>query len=169
MKILLQCTFYLLIYLQYVDDSIAIFPQNQINMILEKFNSFHLDLNFTCEIEIESQISFLNLQIIKNPGDFLSFDLHVLPSDSGLFINYFIHCPFVYKMNTLNYFLRRIYSLCDESYIGRNIDDFSRAASSNSYPLLVLNSTIRNFHRRMESELYGQAAYSSYPLYTLYQ
>lgn len=147
----------LLVYLQYVDDSISIVPLNQINTILDKFNRFHPDLNFTFEIEVDSKISFLDLLIIKNPCGSLSFDLYVKPTDSGRFINYFSQCPFIYKINTLYYFLRRIHSLCDESYSVRNIDAFRRAALSNSYPLHVINSVIRNFNQKRNARLAAPA------------
>lgn len=52
-------------YYRYVDDIFAIIPQTKLDLILNVFNNYHQRLKFTCEVEYNSSISFLNTTVIR--------------------------------------------------------------------------------------------------------
>ena len=56
----------------YVNDSILAFPFDKVEILLNKFNTFHANIKFTHEIEINNKISFLDIILIRN--DNLSVD-----------------------------------------------------------------------------------------------
>lgn len=47
-----------------------------------------------------------------------------------------------YKINTLEYFLRRIYKLCDRDYVDKNINLFYKMARENKYPVSLINKLV---------------------------
>ena len=60
-----------LYYKRYVDDTFLVFRhENQIQQFLDYLNSKHPNIKFTCEIEENSQISFLDVLITRHAGVF---------------------------------------------------------------------------------------------------
>ena len=51
---------------RYVDDTICFVNSNCINHVLELLNSFHSNIKFTTEIEIENKIAFSDILLIRN-------------------------------------------------------------------------------------------------------
>ncbi|KYQ57410.1 Phosrestin-2 [Trachymyrmex zeteki] len=56
------------IYYRYMDDILLVAPDNQIDTILDKFNSYHDRLKFTVEHEENNSINFLDVKVITNNG-----------------------------------------------------------------------------------------------------
>jgi len=59
--------FSLLFYVRYVDDIVLAAPHHSLDLILHEFNSFHIRLKFTMEVEGQ-KLNFLELKIINNDG-----------------------------------------------------------------------------------------------------
>ncbi|XP_011866401.1 PREDICTED: uncharacterized protein LOC105561223, partial [Vollenhovia emeryi] len=53
-------------FFRYVDDIFTIVPTSKINEILNLFNNYHQRLKFTCEIETNGSLSFLDTMVIRN-------------------------------------------------------------------------------------------------------
>ena len=51
---------------RYVDDTICFVNSNCISHVLELLNSFHSNIKFTTEIEIENKIAFSDILLIRN-------------------------------------------------------------------------------------------------------
>jgi len=73
-----------------VDDILLAAPFDQLNKILETFNSFYERLQFTLEIGINNRINFLDVTIILDDQKIL-FDKYEKPTNTGRYINYSQH------------------------------------------------------------------------------
>ena len=74
-------------YCRYVDDTLVLVEEDQINKILETFNSFHNNLLVTVNKFKNENVHFLNLRIMNN-GE---INIYVKNTKSGLYINYSSH------------------------------------------------------------------------------
>ena len=59
-------------YFRYVDDTFLIINKNDVDLVVNMFNSYDDNLKFTCEIENDCRISFLDVVIIKKDNKLLS-------------------------------------------------------------------------------------------------
>ena len=71
-------------YWRYVNDTLVLVKEDQIDNILKAFNSFHNNLQFTVDKFENEDVYFLNLKIMSN-GE---INIYVKDTNSGLYINY---------------------------------------------------------------------------------
>jgi len=50
---------------RYVDDIFMIIPKTKVDLVLASFNNDHPRLKFTCEMEKDNTLNFLNTSIIR--------------------------------------------------------------------------------------------------------
>jgi len=79
-KSIKRLPFELPLYCRYVGDILLAAPFDQLNKILETFNSFHERLQFTLEIGINNRINFLDVTIILDDQKIL-FDRYEKPTN----------------------------------------------------------------------------------------
>ena len=94
-------------YYRYVDDIILAVPENELNSILNKFNSIHNRLQFTIEISTNGRINFLDTTLIKN-NNVILFNWYQKPSYSGRYLNYFSQHPMSQKIGIIYGLIDRI-------------------------------------------------------------
>lgn len=148
-------------YLQYVDDSLTVLDRNDLEDILAKLNSFNNNIKFTYEIEKDNSINFLDVRIIKNLCGSLSFDVYMKPISSGRFTNFGSNIPFIYKINTIRYFVRRIIKLCDQEFIHDSLNKLRDNAMSNGYPRFLINKIINQVLSKYRNQDLAVAASGS--------
>ncbi|XP_017481440.1 PREDICTED: uncharacterized protein LOC108370598 [Rhagoletis zephyria] len=71
---------------KYVDDIFAIVRRNDVDIILNTLNKYHLKLQFTVEKENNLRIPFLDIMVYKKNSE-LILDWYSKPTSSGRFIN----------------------------------------------------------------------------------
>ena len=71
-------------YCRYVDNTLVLVKENQIDKILKTFKSFHNNLRFTVDKSENEDVHFLDFKIMNN-GD---INIYVKDTNSGLSINY---------------------------------------------------------------------------------
>ena len=74
------------IYYRY-DDILLAIPNNQINEILDRFNSYHDRLRFTVEHGDDKSINFLDVKVILK-DECIKFDICKKPTNSGRYLSY---------------------------------------------------------------------------------
>ena len=62
--------------IHYVDDTLALIKESDIDNILSKLNSFHPSLNFTVDKFDDGVLHYLELKIIDNETDIYYTDTH---------------------------------------------------------------------------------------------
>ena len=73
-------------YARYVDDTLIVAKPSDFNNILETFNTFHLQIQFTLEEFPDNNVHFLDLQI--NSPDITIFHWSIAPLKSVTIISY---------------------------------------------------------------------------------
>ena len=62
-----------LVYYRYVDDTFAVFPdEDQRSMFERELNNLHPCLKFTSELENDKMLPFLDVQVVSREGRFLT-------------------------------------------------------------------------------------------------
>jgi len=87
------------IFYRYVDDILLAVPEEKIDLILNKFNSFHPRLQFTLE-RGGDRINFLDTTIILDKN-VIKIDWYHKPTFSGRFLNYWSHHPLSQKRSVI--------------------------------------------------------------------
>jgi len=108
-KAIERLPFELPLYCRYVDDVLLAAPFDQLNKILETFNSFHKRLQFTLEIGINNKINILDITIILDDQKIL-FDRYKKSTNTGRYINYHSQHPLSQKRNI-------VYGLIDRTLL----------------------------------------------------
>ena len=69
---------------RYVDDTIVWIKEESINFVTEQLNTFHVNIEFTHELEKENKISFLDVHLIRK-SDTIETTVYRKPTDNDLF------------------------------------------------------------------------------------
>ena len=88
----------IIFYKRFVNDVLLIAKEDSTNIILDKFNSFHPDIQFTIELETNKKISFLNVEIHRKHEQAAVFNWYRKDTYSGRYINFLSHHPISQKM-----------------------------------------------------------------------
>ena len=134
------------LYERYMDDILCNVKENEVNDRLQLINNLHPNLKFTCEMEKDGTIAFLDMLITNEKGT-LSSCWYCKPTDTGLTLNYHALAPTKYKKSVVISFIYRIYRSCTN---WKNFDKCLNKAinilENNQYPLSfimpIINCTI---------------------------
>jgi len=74
---------------RYVDDIFMIIPKAKVDLMLASFNSYHPRLKFTCEMEKDNTLNFLNTSVIRTDNGSLVTNWYRKPTFSGRYINFY--------------------------------------------------------------------------------
>ncbi len=107
-------------YKRYVDDIITSIPNNQEQVILDIFNSYHPRVQFTSEKENDNRIAFLDVLLIRHEQS-IETDWYHKPTFSERFLNFSSEHPFKQKINIINNLKYRATSLSTEKFHERNL------------------------------------------------
>ena len=115
------------------------------NFFLDYLNSRHPSIKFTCEMEQEGKLSFLDTTITSNNGQF-STGTYRKPTYTGLGLHYLSFLPPIYKINSIKTLLTRAYNVCSSWLVFHNeivfLHDYLLC---NGYPSQLLDKTINTF------------------------
>ena len=135
-----RLTEYMTPWKRYVDDTIATIKLTSIDHILMIRNTFHKNINFTYELEINKKISFLDVFLIRK-NDTLETTIYRRSTNNGVYLHWDSIAPKNLKRSTLCSILTRACKisstkeLLDEELklIGREFIEI------NGYPKWILN------------------------------
>ncbi|UYV67003.1 K02A2.6-like, partial [Cordylochernes scorpioides] len=96
---------------RYVDDIFCIAKTNKLRHILDTLHTFHADIKFTHESEIDLVLPFLDILIIRTPHKLHTTVFHkkTIPP---LYTHFSSNSPIAYKINTVRTLTKRIYTHC---------------------------------------------------------
>ena len=146
--ILDQCpvTFKPVFYKRYVDDTFLLFKEkHHATLFLNFLNSFHQNIKFTMEQESHNQLSFLDIIISRSNNQFLT-GIFRKKTFSGLGLNFFSYCPFLFKINSCKTLVSRAFALSSNwNMFHEELTFLKSYFSKNCYPSSIFNNTVRNF------------------------
>lgn len=141
-QIIKSLPFKLLFYKRYVDDIIICLPEHLIPYTFYRFNSFHERIKFTKEIEINEQISFLDI-LLKRDNGHIKINWYTKPTWSGRYLNYKSENPMIHKINSLNAILDRAIKFTAVENRPTEIKKVKNTFIQNNYPVELVNKQIR--------------------------
>jgi len=133
-------------YRRYMDDTFLLFNDpSHINPFLSYLNSQHPNIKFTCEIEQNNKLSFLDTCInFRNNCFFTS--TYRKPTFTGLGLHYLSYIPHIYKLNNLTTLINRAYNICSTwTSFHEEASFLKEYFASNGYPSYLFYKALRNF------------------------
>ena len=101
-----------LLYRRYVDDTFLLFrSRDHIPLFLAYLNRQHPNINITCEVESNCQLSFLDITITRTNGHFET-SVYRKPTFTGLFTNFHSFTPLQFKRGLIYSLLHRFFNIC---------------------------------------------------------
>ena len=135
-----------LLYRRYVDDCFLLFKStDQIPQFLDFLNRQHPNIKFTCEIESNFTLPFLDISIIRKNGVFET-SVYQKPTFTGLFTNFHSFIPSQYKCNLISSLVHRLYNICSNyENFQTQLESLRQILNRNSYPTRLFYSCVRTF------------------------
>ena len=111
-----------LLYRRYVDDCFLLFKSfNYVPLFLHYLNRQHPSISLTPELEKDSKLPFLNVEIFRSNSKF-STSVYHKPTFTGLFTNFHSFILLAYKRSLVSCQIRnQITQLCNAAYPHLNI------------------------------------------------
>ena len=128
-------------YFRYVDDTFLIVDKNSINLIVNVFNSYDMNLKFTHEIENDKKISFLDVMVINDNNKIIT-DWYQKSVYSGRIIHFLSSHPTYQKKNIIYNLVDRAFLLSDKIFHSKNREIIIDILIRNKYPLDFINQQI---------------------------
>ena len=121
------------IYLRFVDDILTIIPENKVLTMLNIFNSHNEKIQFTCEIEENNYINFLDLTLYKENNKIIT-NWYKKPTFSGRILNFNSNHPLHQKIGMIYNLIDKSILLSDKKFHNNNIQYTQSILQMNDYP-----------------------------------
>ena len=133
-------------YRRYVDDCfILVKSKDHITPFLDYLNSQHTCINFTCEIEADKTLPFLDIKIQRSNGSFVT-SVYRKPTFTGLFTNFESFIPLVFKKGLIYTLMFRYFKLSSSYDIFHaELEKLKTLLKQNGYPRRFLDHCFRIF------------------------
>ena len=106
-----RLTEYMTLWKRYADDTIATIKLTSIDHVLMILNTFHKNIKFTYELEINKKIGFLDVLLIRK-NDPLETTIYRKSTNNGVYLHWDSFAPKNWKRSTLRSILTRAYKIC---------------------------------------------------------
>jgi len=132
---------------RYMDDIFLIILKTKLDSVLLSFNSYHPRLKFTCELECNNILNFLNTSVIRTDSGLLTTNWYRKPTFSGRYINFFSNHPLQYKINTIKNLVDHAILLSDAQFHTENLQIVKSILINNGYPNNILIKEINSRYK----------------------
>lgn len=135
---------------KYVDDLITAIPIDQLQHIIDTFNSYDIHIQFTYELEVENRLPFLDMLLCRHDNQKITTRWYQKPIASGRFLNFRSFHPMSQKLNTAKNFIKRVDQLStdlDEQDKNNIIDEQLKI---NNYPKSLRRRLANRMNERNE-------------------
>ena len=126
---------------RYVDDIITCIPYDKIDQMLDILNSYEQRLQFTHELEIDNEISCLDVLLIRY-NDKVKTNWYIKPTFSGRFLNYYSKHPRSQKIAMVYNLVASAINLCNEKFHDGNLDKIKSLFIQNDYPIWFIEKFV---------------------------
>ncbi|XP_062714618.1 uncharacterized protein LOC134291187 [Aedes albopictus] len=96
---------------KYVDDLILALPVDRVLEVLNMFNSYNPNIQFTFEREQDNRLPYLDMVLVRLPDQSIKTEWYCKPMSSGRFLDFLSSHPLHMKINMVNYFIKRVRKL----------------------------------------------------------
>ena len=129
-----------------MDDTFLLFrEESHVQPFLNYLNVQHNNIKFTCETEIDNQISFLDVKIHKT-NDKFNTELYRKPTYTGQTTNFNSFVPFLYKLNLVKILIYRAFHISSNYfYLDLEFKNIINILNKNGFKTGLIEKCIRNF------------------------
>lgn len=129
---------------RYVDDVFAVIEKEKVNDILNVLNSQFPTIKFTCEIENNNELPFLDIKIIKKFDNTLEFAIYHKPTSTMRVITNDSHCSFKTKQAAFHSLAHRLCTIpLSIKHYKDEYDYISNVAKVNGYQQSMVDDIIK--------------------------
>ena len=130
---------------RYVDDCFIIFrSQEHVQPFLDYLNRKHENINFSCELETNGSLPFLDVSIERSNG--FSTSVYRKPTFIGLFTNFDSFIPLSFKRNLVYCLLDRYFKICSSYQVFHlEVLQLKNLLLSNGYPSALFEHCLSGF------------------------
>ena len=145
-------------YIRYVDDTLVLIKEDQIENVLEKFNQFDKNLKFTVDTFEDGIVHFLDI-IVQQNGD---TDVYSKPTNTGQYCHFNSYTPWNYKISWARALFNRAKRICSTPALFRSQKArIFNILSWNGFPAYLRKKVIRSFVESSERNKSSEAEESS--------
>lgn len=127
-----------------MDDLFVIMPADAIVRCIDALNGINSMIQFTHDIEKDSQLPYLDVLVIHAPDGSLSFKWYSKPTSSNRVLNFLSNHPFQHKLNVVDNLIKRIFGLSSQMYHHENGKLVKTMLIKNGYPLSLIRRRLKN-------------------------
>lgn len=155
-EIINSCPVPVIFYKRYVDDSILCIPSNTHNQVLDHFNKFNTNVQFTLQVEEDNKLNFLDLTVsINKKSGMLETNWFQKLVSSGRYLNYLSESPLVHKRGTVYSLVDRCYHFSSNKDFHFNLKKITNLLLENNYPLNFIECNIKQRLKKLNFEKYN--------------
>ena len=130
-------------YARYVDDTIVMIKEDKVESVLQEFNKFDRNLEFTVDTFDDGHVHFLDLTIDTSNGD---IDVYSKPTNTGQYSHYRSFSPWNYKVAWARALFNRAKRICSNSTLFRSQKTkIEKILSWNGFPASCRKKLLRGF------------------------
>ena len=116
-----------------------------IESFLNYLNSQHPNINFTCKVESNKTLPFLDITISRSNDSFIT-SVYRKPTFTGLFTNFESFLPVIYKKGLIYTILFRYLNICSSySIFQEELAKFKSLLLQNGYPQWFIDYCVCSF------------------------
>ena len=131
-------------YARYVDDTLLLIKPEKVDYVLQQFNSYHTDLQFTLDTFIDNKIHFLDLHIINNN----QIDIYRKESFTGQYSRFDSFEPWSFRIGWIRSIYSRIEKLCSTTKSKtKQLSSLDKLMGYNGFPKYVRKSILSKFRK----------------------
>ncbi|XP_058817193.1 uncharacterized protein LOC131680499 [Topomyia yanbarensis] len=130
---------------KYVDDLITALPANEIDHVKSALNAYNPHIQFTCEIESNNRLPYLDMVLIRTDEQRILTDWYKKPVASGRILNFLSLHPLTQKLNTAMGFIARVFRLSTYKTENQKKLTVREYLRNNNYPSTLVNRLINRF------------------------
>lgn len=131
---------------KYVDDLMLLLPADKIQQILDVFNSYHPNIQFTYEMETGGKLPYLDMTLVRQTDDTIRTEWYMKPIASGRLLNFLSLHPLKQKINTIRNVIDRVNRLSTNFDERRKRETIIQILESNDYPRNLINRFLNHTH-----------------------
>ncbi|CAD6234229.1 GSCOCG00012374001-RA-CDS, partial [Cotesia congregata] len=134
----------------YVDDMFMAIPREEVNNILNYFNSVDKKIQFTMEVEVNGCLPFLDVMVVRSMDGCLQTNWYTKPTSSGRLINFMSNHPISQKASVALGLLHRAINLSHDSFYEENIKLVKQMLKNNNYPPEFIDICVNKFKQNQD-------------------
>ena len=138
---------------RYVDDTFTFIKEDKIKYVQETLNSFHPDISFTYEEEVDNKISFLDVLVTRKPDGYFDTEVYRKKTDNSIYIHWEAYATSSWKIGTLRGLFRRAFLISStEESLNREISHLKEVFTKvNGYPSKLVDKVLHEVREKMKS------------------